>query len=60
MAKLEEVEGIGPAFAVKLRAAGPPPSNSLMTKGATARGRKQIAAQAGVSEAKRMKRVVGY
>jgi predicted flap endonuclease-1-like 5' DNA nuclease len=49
MAKLEMIEGIGPAFAVKLRKAGIRSTNDLLKKGATAAGRKQISGASGIS-----------
>jgi predicted flap endonuclease-1-like 5' DNA nuclease len=50
MAKLEKIEGIGMKFAGKLRKIGVRSSNSLLKKGATPRGRKEIAQKSGVSE----------
>ena len=49
MAKLEEIEGIGKAFAVKLRKAGVRSTNELLKKGATPDGRKQISKDSGIS-----------
>jgi len=49
MTKLEEIEGIGPAFAGKLRAAGVRSVAALLGQGATRAGRKQLAQDAGVS-----------
>ncbi len=48
--KLEDIEGVGPAAAKKLRGAGVGSTASLLAKGATAKGRKEIAAGAGVAE----------
>jgi len=42
MAKLEEVEGIGPKYAEKLRNAGVKSTSDLLKKGGTPAGRKQI------------------
>jgi len=50
MAKLEYVEGIGPVNAGKLRKAGVGSTTSLLSMGGTAAGRKNLAANAGVSE----------
>lgn len=50
MSKLEEIEGIGAAYAVKLRKAGVRSTNELLKKGATPAGRKQIGKDAGISE----------
>lgn len=41
--KLSEIEGIGPAFEKKLKSAGIPSVENLLEKGASAKGRKQIA-----------------
>lgn len=49
MTKLEEIEGIGPAFAGKLRAAGVRSVAALLGQGATRAGRKRIAEESGVS-----------
>jgi predicted flap endonuclease-1-like 5' DNA nuclease len=50
MAKLENVEGIGPVNAKKLRNAGVGSTDSLLSMGGTAAGRKDLAAKAGVSD----------
>ena len=50
MAKLEYVEGIGPAYAEKLRAGGINNTQDLLEKGATAQGRKELAEQTGISD----------
>ncbi|MBN2402812.1 MAG: DUF4332 domain-containing protein [Spirochaetes bacterium] len=50
MAKLEEIEGIGPGYAVKLRKAGVSSTNDLLKKGAAPAGRKQISKDSGISE----------
>lgn len=49
MAKLEEIEGIGPEFAGKLRKAGIRSTGDLLKKGATPAGRKQISKDSGIS-----------
>lgn len=51
MAKLEMVEGIGPKYAKILRNAGIRSTSSLLEKGATPAGRKQISAASGISQA---------
>jgi predicted flap endonuclease-1-like 5' DNA nuclease len=43
MAKLETIEGIGPVFAEKLRAAGVRTVEGLLAAGATPKGRKELA-----------------
>ena len=48
--KIEEIEGIGPAYAEKLRAAGINTTEELLEKGATAKGRKAIAEATEISE----------
>jgi predicted flap endonuclease-1-like 5' DNA nuclease len=50
MARLEEVEGIGKAYAQKLKAAGVSSIHSLLEKGATAKGRKELARRSHLSE----------
>ncbi len=50
MAKLEYVEGIGGVYADKLRAAGIASTDRLLKEGSTAKGRKEIAEKAGISE----------
>jgi len=50
MAKLLDVEGIGPVNAKKLKNAGVGSTDSLLSMGSTAAGRKDLAARSGVSE----------
>ena len=50
MAKLEYVEGIGETYAGKLRAAGVTSTDKLLQQGATAKGRKEIAEKAEISD----------
>ncbi len=50
MAKLENVEGIGPVYAEKLREAGITTTEQLLTKGGTPAGRKELAEKTGISE----------
>jgi predicted flap endonuclease-1-like 5' DNA nuclease len=47
--KLEEIEGIGKAFAAKLEAAGVKSIEGLLEQGATRRGRDEIATKSGLS-----------
>lgn len=48
MAKLEQVEGIGTKYAGQLRKAGVRSTKSLLEKGASTRGRDEIARAAGI------------
>ena len=48
--KIEDVEGIGPAFAQKLTAAGVVTTDDLLNRGATAAGRSALAADTSISE----------
>jgi predicted flap endonuclease-1-like 5' DNA nuclease len=48
VAKLEEIEGIGPVYAAKLRAAGIRSVTALLRAGATPAKRKELEARAGV------------
>jgi predicted flap endonuclease-1-like 5' DNA nuclease len=48
--KIEDVEGIGPAFAQKLAAAGVATTDDLLNRGATAAGRSALAGATGISE----------
>jgi len=50
MAKLEKVEGIGPVYAQKLADAGIATAAALLDKGASPKGRKEIAAQTGIAD----------
>ena len=50
MAKLEAVEGIGPVYAEKLREAGIATTEALLKQCATRQGRRELAAQTGLSE----------
>ena len=51
MAKLENIEGIGPVYAEKLRAAGIATTDALLKAGATPKGRQEIAEKAGIPAA---------
>ena len=51
MAKLEQVEGIGSKYAQTLRKAGVRSTASLLEKGSSPAGRKQIAAATGIGKA---------
>lgn len=48
MANLEIIEGIGPVFAQKLRAIGVRSVEALLEKGATPKGRKELADKSGI------------
>ena len=50
MASIKDVEGIGKVYADKLAAAGVKTTAALLEKGATPKGRQQLAEKAGVSE----------
>jgi len=49
MASIVQVEGIGEAYAEKLRAAGIQTTDALLEAGATAKGRKEIEGKTGIS-----------
>ncbi len=49
MAGIEDVEGIGPAYAEKLAAAGISTTDGLLERGASASGRAEIEAASGIS-----------
>ena len=49
MAKIIDVEGIGPVYSKKLVAAGITTTGKLLKKGATPEGRKEIEKQTGIS-----------
>jgi predicted flap endonuclease-1-like 5' DNA nuclease len=51
MAKLIDVEGIGVKYASKLEAAGVRSTQDLLKKGATPKGRKELAAKSGIGDA---------
>lgn len=50
MANIRDIEGVGDAIAEKLEAAGVKSVESLLEAGASAKGREDLAAKAGVSE----------
>ncbi len=52
MAKIETIEGVGPALAKKFQGAGVRTCEKLLADGATKKGRKALAASSGVNEAK--------
>ena len=54
--KIEEIEGIGPAFGEKLRGAGINDTDTLLEKGCTKAGRKEIAEGCDIPE----KKVLGW
>ncbi|MDX2286108.1 MAG: DUF4332 domain-containing protein [Bacteroidia bacterium] len=52
MAKISDIEGIGPAFAEKLTAAGVRSVEKLLKTGATKQGRKALSESTGIDEQK--------
>ncbi len=50
MESLIKIEGVGAAYARKLQEAGIKSTKALLEKGATPQGRREIAAQSGISE----------
>jgi len=50
MASIVDVEGIGPAYAEKLKEKGITTTEALLKAGATAKGREGLAAATGISE----------
>lgn len=59
MAAIEMIEGIGPASAQKLRQAGIRTCEALLKRGASRKGRAQIAAASGFSSSQVLMRVRG-
>ncbi|MDH3474636.1 MAG: DUF4332 domain-containing protein [Rhodospirillales bacterium] len=53
--RIEEIEGIGPAYGSKLEGIGIVLTNHLLKTCGTARGRRQVAAASGISEAQLLK-----
>ena len=51
MANLKEIEGVGEAYALKLKETGIATTDELLEKGATQKGRKEIAVRSGISDA---------
>ena len=49
MAKLTDIEGVGPVYSQKLKSAGVSTTDALLKKGATAKGRQAIADKSGIS-----------
>jgi predicted flap endonuclease-1-like 5' DNA nuclease len=49
MAQIEDIEGIGPQYAEKLKAAGITSADKLLEAGATAKGRDELATQTSIS-----------
>lgn len=56
MAKISDIEGIGPANAEKLGAAGIKTTEKLLEHGGDPKGRKEIAAKSGIGE----KQILGW
>jgi len=50
MTKLAEIEGVGPVFQQKLNTAGVATTAALLEKGATPKGRKEIAEKSGIGD----------
>jgi predicted flap endonuclease-1-like 5' DNA nuclease len=48
--KIQDVEGIGPVFADRLKAAGVDTTDELLERGASSAGRANLAAAAGITE----------
>ena len=55
MAKIEDVEGIGPVFGEKLRAAGVKDTEAMLQNCKTPKQRKELAAKTEIAEAKILK-----
>lgn len=53
--KIEDIEGVGPAYGAKLRAAGCRSVGQLLEMGCTKQGRKKIAEKTGLSESNILK-----
>ena len=51
MTKLIDIEGVGPAYAAKLEAAGVKDEEALLKMGATPKGRKELADKTGIGDA---------
>ena len=49
MAKLTDIEGVGPVYAQKLRTAGVKTTDALLKQGATPNGRQTLADKSGIS-----------
>ena len=52
MPSIIDIEGVGPSFAKKLKEAGVATTDALLVAGATPKGRKDLAAKAGIDEGK--------
>jgi len=50
MTSLIDIEGIGPKYATKLKSIGVSTTESLLMKGATPAGRKELASKSGISD----------
>jgi predicted flap endonuclease-1-like 5' DNA nuclease len=50
MARIDNIEGIGPAYAERLRTAGVRSTRALLERGGNPRGRKELAAAANIEE----------
>jgi predicted flap endonuclease-1-like 5' DNA nuclease len=49
MASIKDIEGIGPAYAAKLKDAGVSTTEQLLNQGAAPKGREELAASSGIS-----------
>ena len=56
MAKIADIEGIGPTYAEKLAGAGITTTDQLLEKGADPKGRKEIASKSGIGD----KQILGW
>lgn len=52
MAKIADIEGIGPAYAQKLREVGVRSTRTLLRRGGSAKGRKELASATNIDESK--------
>jgi predicted flap endonuclease-1-like 5' DNA nuclease len=52
MANIIDVEGIGPAYAAKLKAVGIANTDALLKAGSTPKGRKELSEKSGISDQK--------
>ncbi len=50
MPKVVDIEGVGPAYAAKLEAAGVKDTDMLLKMGATPKGRQELAEKSGITE----------
>lgn len=55
MARIDDIEGVGPEYAAKLRKAGVRSTASLLMRGGTAKGRKELADAVKIDESRILK-----